>query len=128
MVERAVQEGAELLCGGKPANVAGYPDGFFFEPTILGGVDNGSHLARNEVFGPVLSVIRFKDEEDAIRIANDVIYGLAAGVWTQSVKRATIMPRRIRSGTVWVNTYRAVSFTMPLATSAGTRRVRSVGT
>ena len=70
-------------------------------------------IAQEEVFGPVLSVIRFKDEEEAIAIANDVIYGLGAGVWTQSVKRATVMARRIRAGTVWVNTYRAVSMTMP---------------
>jgi aldehyde dehydrogenase (NAD+) len=70
-------------------------------------------IAQEEVFGPVLAVIKFKDEEEAIDIANDVMYGLAAGVWTQSVKRATVMARKIRAGTVWINTYRAVSMTMP---------------
>jgi aldehyde dehydrogenase (NAD+) len=65
------------------------------------------------VFGPVLSVIRFKDEEEAAQMANDVIYGLASGIWTQSLNRATRMANRVRAGTVWVNTYRAVSFTMP---------------
>ncbi len=70
-------------------------------------------IAQEEVFGPVLSVITFKDEEDAIRIGNDVIYGLAAGVWTQNVTRATVMARKLRAGTVWINTYRAVSVTSP---------------
>ena len=70
-------------------------------------------IAQEEVFGPVLSVIKFKDEEDAVRIANDIAFGLGAGVWTQSVKRAHNMARRIKAGTVWVNTYRAVSFLMP---------------
>jgi acyl-CoA reductase-like NAD-dependent aldehyde dehydrogenase len=83
------------------------------QPTIFAGVDNKMRIAQEEVFGPVLSVIKFKDEEDAVRIANDVVYGLGSGVWTQSVKRATVMARKIRAGTVWVNTYRAVSFTMP---------------
>ena len=71
-------------------------------------------IAQEEVFGPVLSVIKFKDEEEAVAIANDIAYGLGAGIWTQSVKRAHSVARRIRAGTVWVNTYRAVSFLMPL--------------
>lgn len=77
------------------------------------GVDNQMRIAQEEVFGPVLSVIKFKDEEDAVRIANDIAFGLGAGVWTQSVKRAYNMARRIKVGTIWVNTYRAVSFLMP---------------
>ncbi|MEO1793880.1 MAG: aldehyde dehydrogenase family protein, partial [Pseudomonadota bacterium] len=86
---------------------------YFVQPTIFDGVTNDMRIAQEEVFGPVLSVITFKDEDDAVRIANDVMYGLGSGVWTQSIKRATTMARRIRAGTVWVNTYRAVSFTMP---------------
>ena len=70
-------------------------------------------IAQEEVFGPVLSVIKFKDEDHAVEIANDIAYGLAAGVWTQSVRRATVMARRLRAGTIWINTYRAVSITMP---------------
>jgi aldehyde dehydrogenase (NAD+) len=70
-------------------------------------------IAQEEVFGPVLSVIKFKDEEEAISIGNDVVYGLAAGVWTQNLKRATIMAKRLRAGTVWINTYCAVSVTAP---------------
>jgi aldehyde dehydrogenase (NAD+) len=70
-------------------------------------------IAQEEVFGPVLSVIKFKDQDEAIQIANDIAYGLGAGVWTQSLKRAHTMAGRIKAGTVWVNTYRAVSFMMP---------------
>jgi aldehyde dehydrogenase (NAD+) len=70
-------------------------------------------IAREEVFGPVLSVIRFKDEDEAIAIANDTPYGLAAGVWTQGMKRALDVSARLQAGTVWVNTYRAVSFMAP---------------
>ena len=86
---------------------------YFVKPTIFTGVDNKMRIAQEEVFGPVLSVIKFKDEEEAVAIANDIAYGLGAGVWTQSVKRAHTMARRIKAGTVWVNTYRAVSFLMP---------------
>jgi len=70
-------------------------------------------IAQEEVFGPVLSVIPFEDEDDAIEIANDVIYGLAAGIWTSSIRRAIELPKRIRAGSVWVNTYRAVSYMAP---------------
>jgi aldehyde dehydrogenase (NAD+) len=70
-------------------------------------------IAQEEVFGPVLSVIPFKDEAHAVEIANDVIYGLGSGVWTQNVNRALTMAKKIRAGTVWVNTYRAVSPLMP---------------
>ena len=70
-------------------------------------------IAQEEVFGPVLSVIRFADEDEAVDIANDIAYGLAAGVWTQSIKRAIKVSERLRAGTVWVNTYRAVSFMSP---------------
>jgi len=70
-------------------------------------------IAQEEVFGPVLSIIPFKDEDDAVRIGNDVRFGLGAGVWTQDVGRAIRMSERIKAGTVWVNTYRAVSFMSP---------------
>ena len=70
-------------------------------------------IAQEEVFGPVLAVIPFEDEEDAIAIGNDVVFGLAAGVWTRDIKRALTMANRLQAGTVWVNTYRAVSFMSP---------------
>jgi aldehyde dehydrogenase (NAD+) len=112
-IDIAKAEGAKCVLGGGPAGAEMGGGRYFVQPTIFTGVDNRMRIAQEEVFGPVLSVIKFKDEDDAIRIANDVIYGLGSGVWTQSVKRATVMARRIRAGTVWVNTYRAVSFTMP---------------
>ncbi len=112
-IDIAKGEGATCVLGGGPAGKNEGGGTYFVKPTIFTGVDNKMRIAQEEVFGPVLSVIRFKDEDDAVRIANDIAYGLGAGVWTQSVRRAHTMARRIKAGTVWVNTYRAVSFTMP---------------
>lgn len=109
----AKQEGAECVRGGARADVAAHPDGWFVEPTIFTGVTNDMRIAREEVFGPVLSVLKFDDEEDAIAIANDSSLGLAAGVWTRDLTRAMTMTQRLQAGTVWVNTYRAVSFLSP---------------
>ncbi|MCK6449367.1 MAG: aldehyde dehydrogenase [Alphaproteobacteria bacterium] len=112
-IDIAKGEGAKCVLGGGPAPAAEGGGTYFVKPTIFTGVENRMRIAQEEVFGPVLSVIKFKDEEDAVRIANDIAYGLGAGVWTQSVRRAHTMARRIKAGTVWVNTYRAVSFLMP---------------
>ena len=112
-IDIAKGEGARCVLGGGPAPKEEGGGKYFVKPTIFTGVDNKMRIAQEEVFGPVLSVIKFKDEEDAVRIANDIAYGLGAGVWTQSVRRAHMMAHRIKAGTVWVNTYRAVSFTMP---------------
>ena len=87
--------------------------GQFIEPTIFTGVRNDMRIAQEEVFGPVLSVIRFEDEADAIRIGNDIDFGLAAAVWTRDLKRAMLMTDKLKAGTVWVNNYRATSFTSP---------------
>lgn len=106
-------EGARCVLGGKPAEGKDITGGQFVEPTIFVDVDNSMRIAREEVFGPVLSVIGFEDETDALRIANDTIYGLAAGVWTSDIARAVRMSRELKAGTVWVNTYRAVSYMMP---------------
>jgi (Z)-2-((N-methylformamido)methylene)-5-hydroxybutyrolactone dehydrogenase len=112
-IDIAKGEGAKCVLGGGPATREEGGGKYFVKPTIFTGVNNKMRIAQEEVFGPVLSVIKFKDEEEAVAIANDVAFGLGAGVWTQSIKRATTMAKRIRAGTVWVNTYRAVSFTMP---------------
>jgi aldehyde dehydrogenase (NAD+) len=109
----AQSEGAELVLGGKPADVEGSKSGLFVQPSIFAGVNNRMRIAQEEIFGPVLSVIPFADEEEAIAIANDTLYGLAAGVWTQNIRRAVAMSSRLRAGTVWVNTYRAVSYMSP---------------
>ena len=109
----ARDEGAELMLGGKPADVEGSKSGLFVQPSIFAGVKNSMRIAQEEVFGPVLSVIRFRDEDEALAIANDTLFGLASGVWTQNMRRALTMSKGLRAGTVWVNTYRAVSFLSP---------------
>ena len=106
-------EGAKPVLGGAKAARPECGDGWFVEPTIFTGVKNSMRIAQEEVFGPVLSVIPFKDEEEAVAIGNDVIYGLAAGVWTQNMRRSLMMAERLQAGTVWVNTYRAVSYLSP---------------
>ena len=109
----AKDDGAECVLGGSKATRPECGDGWFVEPTIYTGVNNQMRIAQEEVFGPVLSIIPFRDEEEAVEIANDVVYGLAAGVWTQDIRKAIEIPNRIQAGTVWVNTYRAVSFLSP---------------
>jgi (Z)-2-((N-methylformamido)methylene)-5-hydroxybutyrolactone dehydrogenase len=113
MIDMAMSEGARCVLGGTAAVGEGFGQGQFVRPTIFTGVRNDMRIAQEEVFGPVLAVIPFKDEDDAIRIGNDVDFGLAAGVWTQNLRRAIKMSERLRAGTVWVNTYRSTSFTSP---------------
>ncbi len=109
----AKEEGAVVRLGGGAAERPECGSGWFVEPTIFSGVNPGMRIAKEEVFGPVLSVIPFDDEDEAVSIANDTIYGLAAGVWTMSMRRALSMSERLEAGTVWVNTYRAVSYMSP---------------
>ena len=129
-VQIAKDEGAEVLLGGGPPR--GKPEcgdsKYFIEPTIFGGVTNDMRIAQEEVFGPILSIIRFDDDEEAIAIANDIAFGLAAGVWTQSINRAIKVSNAIRAGTVWVNTYRAVSFMSPFGgyKQSGLRRENGI--
>lgn len=112
-IEIAKSEGARLLLGGHAARRPECGQGWFVEPTIFSNVDNSMRIAQEEVFGPVLSIVRFKDEADAVRIANDTKFGLGSGVWTQDIGRAFRVSEQIQAGMVWVNTYRAVSFMSP---------------
>jgi acyl-CoA reductase-like NAD-dependent aldehyde dehydrogenase len=112
-IDIAKSEGAKPVLGGAKATRPECGDGWFVEPTIFTGVKNSMRIAQEEVFGPVLAVIPFQDEEEAVAIGNDVVYGLAAGVWTQSMRRSLMMAERLQAGTVWVNTYRAVSYLSP---------------
>jgi aldehyde dehydrogenase (NAD+) len=106
-VAGAVSDGAGVACGG--GRVRDLPRGHYFEPTVLRDVDNNMRVAREEVFGPVTCVIAYDDEDEAVRIANDTPYGLAAAVWSEDVERAAAMAGRIRSGTVWLNEWLLLS-------------------
>lgn len=109
----AKAEGANCILGGGAYTGEGAKGSQFVQPTIFTGVSNEMRIAQEEVFGPVLSVIPFDDEDDAVQIGNDINFGLAAGVWTSDIGRAIRMSERLRAGTVWVNTYRVVSYMTP---------------
>ena len=112
-VAHAQREGGELLCGGKrPQGLQGN----YYEPTIIACPRQDLRIVDTELFGPVLSVLRFKDEDEVIALANDTVHGLAAGIFTQNSARALRMSKAVRAGIVWVNTYRAVS---PIAEFGG---------
>ncbi len=110
-VESGIKEGAKLVAGGKRAPIGG--KGYFVQATVLDQVENRMRVAQEEIFGPVLSVIRFEDTDDAVKKGNDIVYGLAAGVWTRDVKKAHVVARRLQAGTVWINAYNFYDAGMP---------------
>ena len=112
-IDIARTEGAKCVLGGGRAERPECGDGWFVEPTVFVDVEPGMRIAQEEVFGPVLGVIPFDDDDEAVEIANDTVYGLAAGVWTADIGRCLTMARRLESGTVWINTYRASSYLSP---------------
>jgi acyl-CoA reductase-like NAD-dependent aldehyde dehydrogenase len=118
LYDSAKQEGASVVVGGGAAEVEGFPDGFFVAPTIFDATRNDMRINREEIFGPAVAVIRVGDEEEAVAIANDTDYGLAAAIWTRDGGRAQRMARALDAGTVWINMYGGLD---PYSTFSGRR-------
>ncbi|WP_288251554.1 aldehyde dehydrogenase [uncultured Hydrogenophaga sp.] len=112
-IENAKAAGARLVTGGARATGPGLDSGYFIQPTVFADVSNDSQLAQEEIFGPVLAIIPFDTEAEAIRLANDSRYGLAAGIWSRDIGRVMRVSREMQAGSVWVNTYRALAAQAP---------------
>ncbi|MBA3513780.1 MAG: betaine-aldehyde dehydrogenase [Pyrinomonadaceae bacterium] len=113
-VDVAQKEGATVLSGGESPQLEGaFQNGYFFQPTIFSDVNNQMRVAQEEIFGPVVSVITFRDEDDLIKQANDTIYGLSAGIWTRDITRAHRFAKEIKAGVVWINTFNMFNAASP---------------
>ena len=112
-VETAREQGADVLVGGDDATVSGFEGGFFLQPTVLGGVRPDMKVAQEEIFGPVLSVLSWENEDELLALANGVDYGLASGIWTTDVSKALRIADRLDAGTVWINTYGMFDVAVP---------------
>ena len=114
-VKLGLEEGGRLLTGGERPSGGIYDKGWFYKPTVLDGLRNGTRIAQEEIFGPVLLALPFTDEEQLLEEANATVFGLAAGIWTRDYKRAWRIARRIEAGTVWINTYKLFSISTPFS-------------
>lgn len=112
-VQLAVSEGATILTGGKALTDGEYAQGSYYLPTIITGLDNSAQTCQEEIFGPVLVVMKFDDEADLLKQANDSCFGLAAGIWTENYRKAWHLARALEVGTVWINTYKKFSISAP---------------
>ena len=119
------EQGAKCVAGGKRPSAMG--KGYYYEPTIFDDVDNKMRIAQEEIFGPVVSVIRYKDEDEAIRIANDSVYGLGGAVWSSNKDRAIALAKRIETGTVWINDYHMINLRFPFGGSKQSGVGRELG-
>ncbi|MCW5770999.1 MAG: aldehyde dehydrogenase [Rhodospirillaceae bacterium] len=114
-IELGRKEGGTVLCGGERPSGAAYAKGNYLLPTILEGLGNQARICQEEIFGPVLVALKYKDEEDLLAQANDSVFGLASGIWTRDYRRAWRIGRRLEAGTVWVNTFKQFSISTPFA-------------
>lgn len=112
-VRLAVEEGGEILCGGGRPEGPDYDAGWYYLPTVIAGLTNQARACREEIFGPVVAVLPFDDEDALVAQANDSVYGLAAGIWSADYRRIWRVARRLRTGTVWINTYKQFSISTP---------------
>ncbi len=112
-IERGKAEGATLLTGGGKPSAPELEKGFFVEPTIFDHVNNKSTISQEEIFGPVLSIIRYNTIDEAVQLANDSVYGLAGGVWSKDAEKAMSVARRLRAGTVWINEWHLLNERAP---------------
>jgi aldehyde dehydrogenase (NAD+) len=113
-VDIAKGEGAQVLTGGCPPQLEGeFQQGYFFQPTIFGDVTNSMRVAQEEIFGPVVSIITFENEDDLIKQANEVVYGLSAGIWTKDITRAHRFAKAVKAGVIWINTYNMFNAASP---------------
>jgi len=112
-VTLGLKEGGELLTGGNRPTGAAFEKGAYFEPTVIALPNNSAQVAQEEIFGTVAVVLRFTDEDDLVAQANDTVFGLAAGIWTRDYKCALRVARRIRAGTIWINSYKQTAVNMP---------------
>lgn len=112
-VQLAKQEGGEILTGGQAMTEGEFAKGSFYLPTIITGLKNQAQVCQEEIFGPVLVVMKYEHEDDLIEQANDSCFGLAAGIWTESYRKAWRIARVLEVGTVWINTYKKFSISAP---------------
>ena len=114
MIATAKEQGAQCIHGGEPIVLTDHPEGYYVAPTLFTQVTPDMALWRDEVFGPVLAIVKFNDEQQAVQMANDTDYGLAAGVWTNDIERAERVGHKIAAGTIYINHYRSVSAGSPV--------------
>ena len=104
-VEIAENEGGRILCGGLEVTIPGYENGYYFQPTVIEVTDNSCRVNQEEIFGPIVTIMPFKTDEEALQLANDVKYGLSATLWTNNLNRTMQFSKQLHTGIVWVNTW-----------------------